>query len=307
MRLPLRHRPSPPDPTPAYCGYLDALAAGLCGLSLHAAARHVASLRSRGRFGTALQWHLGLAAHDSGPAADWEGRIEIKLVTIHRTGAGAVRCDKIKVCDADLDPFERLDDVLFVFADRLTRMVVGHRWFHRAGAAAAALAAACDQDPHFDRPALFVEARGGPGRSQPAYYVTAAFVREHVGLPDHPAVLPDDPTVRAELRAGRRDPLWTPLDPRQDEGPCPRCGGIVRRLGDAGAFARRGYAPAVHRLPLAGPCARFSHAVVAPERLPPPAPGVFGPREQIDSLACTGPVLRIADRVLEPDDHEHPV
>ena len=307
VRLPLRHRP-PRDPPPRrYCAYLDALAAGLAGLSLHAAARHVAPARSRGRFGTALQWHLGLAAHDSGPAADWEGCIEVKLVTVHRTRAGAVRCDKLKVCDAHLDPYERLANVLFVFADRLTRVVVGHRWFHRAGAAAEVLAAAFDQDPDFERPALFVEARGRPGRSAPAYYVSARFLAAHVGLPDDPAILVHDAALYGRIRRGRTDPLWTPAAPGEDEVPCPRCGGRIRRLSPAQVLADRGFAPAVHRMPLAGPCARFDHALCDATRLPPPAAGVYGPREQVEALACAGPVLRISDRVLEPDDHEHPV
>ncbi|RMG98925.1 MAG: hypothetical protein D6705_04550 [Deltaproteobacteria bacterium] len=307
VRLPMRHPPPAEAAAPAFCAYLDALAEGLRGLSLHAAARHTAPRRSRGRFGTAVQWHLGLDAHDSGPAADWEGTIEIKLVTVHRTARGHVRCDKLKVCDAHLDPYARLSNVLFVFADRWTRVVVGHTWFRRAGAGHAVLAAAYDADPHFDRPDLFVEARGRPGRSAPAYYVSARFVAEHVGLPDVPAITVDDAELRAHLRTGRVDPLWTPIAPDEDEAVCPRCGGGVRRLGPAEALRAKGVAPAVHRMPLEGVCARYPHGVCDRSRLPEPVPGVFGVREQIESLSCTGPVLRVADRVVEPDDHEHPV
>src|SRR6187399_2221717 len=105
MRLGLRHPPPEQDAPPARCAHLEALAEAAIGLPLGPAAARVASMRSRGRYGNALQWHFGLAAHDSAARLDWEDRIEIKLVSVWRRGLADVGTDKVKICDARIDPW----------------------------------------------------------------------------------------------------------------------------------------------------------------------------------------------------------
>ena len=192
MRLPLRHPPPPRAAAPARCAYLEELLAASRGVSLVSAAEALSPPGSRGRHGNALQWHLGLAAHDAEAGLDWEGRVEIKLVSLWRTPGGKVSCDKLKVCDATQDPWHKLSNVAFVFADRLSRVVLGARWFHLTGPALADLARSWDLDPDFEGPDLFLEARASKGSSAPAYYLSAAWLRRHLDLPRAPGLLMHD-------------------------------------------------------------------------------------------------------------------
>ena len=178
MRLPLRHPPPDRDPPLHGCAHLAALAHAAVGLPLGAAAELVAPDRSRGRHGNALQWHLGLPPHDGQARLDWEDRIEIKLVSVWQR-AGAVVCDKLKVSDVAVDPWRKLSNVLWVFADRLTRVVVGTRAWSLRGAARERLSSAWSLDPHFDQPALVVEARErADGSAAPSYYLAARWLAE---------------------------------------------------------------------------------------------------------------------------------
>ncbi|MCA9688062.1 MAG: hypothetical protein KC636_00520, partial [Myxococcales bacterium] len=72
------------------CAYLEALIEAALGLPLAPAAELVTPARSRGRFGNALQWHLGLEPHDGAATLDWEDRIEIKMVSVWRRRGGAL-------------------------------------------------------------------------------------------------------------------------------------------------------------------------------------------------------------------------
>jgi hypothetical protein len=269
----------------------------------------LSSPRSRGRHGSALQWHLGLASHDADARPDWEGRIEIKLVSVWRS-ADVVLCDKLKVCDVEIDPWRKLANALFVFADRSTRVVVGHAFFHLGGGARERLAAAWEQDTHFDRPALFVESRDGASGPTPAYYLSAAWLAAEGLLPHaHPAVL-DVP--RPSPGAG--DPVLTTA--RADELvagaagvgvatiACPRCGAPMHV--ELARLREHGSAPAHHGLPLGPGCAAREHRVVERDRLP--RPGVGTAAEAISALEGRDPpghVTRLADRVEEPEDHGH--
>ena len=100
---------------------------------------HVAKGGGRGRHGNALQWHFGLEAHDSEAVLDWEDRIEIKMVSVWSNRSGDVLCDKLKVCDQGIDPWHKLANVLWVFVDRMSRVVLGHRFTHLAGDLAGSL------------------------------------------------------------------------------------------------------------------------------------------------------------------------
>ena len=134
MRLPLRHPPPASDTPLRRCAHLDALADRSLGLGLAPAAALVAGPRARGRFGNALQWHFGLEPHDSSEQLDWEDRVELKLVSLWRRREGPLACDKLKVCDLTMDPWRKLGNVLWVFVDRMTRVIVGHRFTRLAGA-----------------------------------------------------------------------------------------------------------------------------------------------------------------------------
>lgn len=299
MRLPLVHPPPPAAAVPANCDHLARLAAAAHGLPLGAAAAAIASPRSRGRHGNALQWHLGLSSHDAKAEPDWERRIEIKLVTVWRTRSG-LTCDKLKVCDGDIDPWRKLDNALFVFADRLTRVVVGHRFVTRTAEVHASLVAAWTADTHFDAPALFVEARDGEGGARPAYYVSASWLAAHV----LPATLPGVfDARRGAVRSG--DPLLTVVEEGGGASvPCPRCGAGMAF--DAAALLRRGAVPAHHGLPLTGSCATREHVVLARSRVL--VNDVLGPDETLATLQSrvrADRVARLVDHVAEPDDHRH--
>ncbi len=308
MRLPLRHPPPVTDAARRRCAYLEALAEQSFGLCLAPGAALVAPQQSRGRHGNALQWHFGLESHDSSEDLDWEDRIELKLVSLWRRSDGRVTCDKLKVCETTADPWRKLGNVLWVFADRLTRVIVGHRFTCLAGPLREALAAAWDQDPHFDHPVLWIEAREQVDRQAPAYYVGPAFLQEFVIPAALPGVYRFDARWWSEARGHghrRRDPqlaLWrgetTPLA-------CPRCGGPLHFEPDR--VARDGFSPAAHAMPIGPDCGLRAHAVIASAGLPV-APGSHGWHDvaaAVEGRVRPEHVDRLSDHVVEPDDHEH--
>lgn len=306
MRLPLRHPPPDCDAPLRRCAHLEALAEAATGVPLGPAAKLIAAGRSRGRHGNALQWHFGLDPHDGLPVLDWEDRIEIKLVSVWaRAGGGGLATDKVKVCDVAIDPWRKLSNVLWVFADRLTRVVIGHRFWRLAGAARVRLARSFEMDPHFDRPDLFVEAREHEGRSAPAYYLSARWLESESILPAFGA-LPFDARWWGDARAasGGRDPLVAAAhEPFAPEIECPRCHGSLSLQPDA--VAKEGWSPARHGLPLGDACALRWHLVVDAGRLPSGG----GTREELEVALAGGQsperILRVCDRVLEPEDHLH--
>jgi hypothetical protein len=306
VRLPLRHPPATRDAPRSRCAHLDALARALVGVPLGAAAERVSSRRSRGRYGAALQWHLGLAPHDAEARLDWEDRIEVKLVSVWARPGGEVGCDKVKVCDVAIDPWHKLGNVLWVFADRLTRVVVATRQTRMADGVRARLAAAWDEDPHFGQPALFVEAREQAGRSAPAYYLSAAWFAAEALLPaPGPGIFEFDARwwTEARARAGGRDP-WPSLATSQGEQRCRRCGEILRFGADA--VRAQGWAPAWHGV-TAAPCGLRGHFAVDPERLLAPPEGGLGLEDALGMLEGLGgaAAIRTFERVAEPGDHGH--
>jgi len=307
MRLPLRHPPPVVDTPRRRCAHLEALAEQALGLGLGPAAALVAPLQARGRFGNALQWHFGLDPHDSSEQLDWEDRIELKLVSLWRRSDGQITSDKLKVCDITMDPWRKLGNVLWVFADRMTRVIVGHRFTRLAGGLRSTLAAAWDADPHFDRPTLFVEAREQDERQAPAYYLSAGWLAEHVLPADLAGVYRFDARWWSEARdhgKRRRDPqlaLW-----RGEPGQlaCPRCGGPLRF--ETRKVAAEGWGPAVHAMPLGSECGLRAHAVIDAMKLPvrPDALG-WDLAAAVEGRVEPAQAMRLSDRVLEPDDHEH--
>lgn len=305
MRLPLRHPPPGEDAPLRRCAHLEALADALVGLPLCAAADRVASRRSRGRHGAALQWHMGLAPHDASATLDWEDRIEIKLVSVWARPGGGVGCDKLKVCEIGVDPWHKLSNVLWVFADRLTRVVLASRTSRLSGALRERLAAAWSEDPHFGRPALFVEAREQAGRSAPAYYLAARWFADEGLLPEPgPGLFEFDARWWSEARArgGGRDPWGSVATAASGQQQCRRCGETLRFAPDA--LAASGWAPAWH--PITGaPCGLHAHFVVDPGRwLSPARLGVEEALGAFERLPAPEPV-RLFERVAEPGDHGH--
>lgn len=262
--------------------------------------------RSRGRHGNALQWHLGLSSHDSEATLDWEDRIEIKLVSVWRRSDGSVGCDKLKVCDAGVDPRHKLSNVLWVFADRMTRVVVGHRFTCLEGAMRERLVDKWSIDPHFGEPSLFIESRESGDEAAPAYYLARRWLEDEGLLPDDAAgIYRFDAKWWSEARKGHggKDPLITVVSD-QTHVACPRCGGPIEvpldRLGE------QGWAPVAHRMPLGPECAVAGHLAVDGSRLC--RPSGCSPEEMVAGIQRSVPrdrVWRLADRVLEPDDHLH--
>lgn len=267
----------------------------------------ISTRRSRGRYGNALQWHLGLEPHDSAAELDWENRIEIKLVSVWTRSDGSLACDKLKVCDVGIDPSHKLSNVLWVFADRLTRVVVGHRFFRLAGPARERLAAAWDTDPHFGRPPLFVEARESGDESAPAYYLAAHWFADEGLLPAGAAgVFPFDARWWSQARREHhgRDPLLVVASGADRRVQCPRCAGALDL--ELAALRDQGWAPARHTMPLGERCALTGHAAVEASRLCRPATATL--EELVAGVGRVGPpeaVWRLSDRVLEPEDHLH--
>jgi hypothetical protein len=310
MRLPLRHPPPGVDAPLRRCAHLEALAEASVGVPLGPAATLVASRRSRGRHGNALQWHFGLSPHDGEPTLDWEDRIELKLVSVWGAGPAGergLRCDKLKVCDVGIDPWHKLSNILWVFADRLTRVVVGASAWRLQGAARARLETAWDADPHFDDPALFVEAREHAGRRAPAYYLAARWFAQEGLLPRVTGgVFPFEGRWWNQMRNEHgRDPLATIVDSASaGDLPCPRCGGPIAYDPEHLRSAR--WAPARHGMPMDGPCAGAGHFVVAAEHLI--ASRIQTPlefRAAVEGRLELAKTWRLADRVAEPEDHGH--
>ncbi|PRQ03704.1 hypothetical protein ENSA5_13260 [Enhygromyxa salina] len=309
MRLPLRHPPLRRDAVLRRCRHLELLAEAARGLPLGPAAEALVEARGRGRHGNALQWHFGLDAHDSVPVPDWEGRIEIKLISVWQRADGRLKCDRIKVCEASVNPWAKLANVLFVFADRLSRVVLGHRFFHLAGPSRTQLERAWGLDPHFDRPALMIESRDRAEGMSPAYYLAAWWLAQEGLLPPDPVELGYrfDPSwwrsVRAEHRG--RDPLVTLA--RTEHGqltPCPRCRGRLRV--DLDRVFEHGWAPAIHTMPHGEACALRGHVVIDPRRLPEPACATDQEQfEGVEGRTSAARLWRLADRVPEPEDHAH--
>ncbi len=306
---------------------------GLRGICLAPAARVVAPARSRGRHGLALQWHLGLAAHDPSPLPDWEERIEVKLLTVWRRSDGTLASDKVKICEASSDPNAKLANVLWVLADHATRVVVGHTYTVLAGPMRAELESSWYEDPHFGEPTIYVESRDSGRACSPAYYLTPSFVSKHVlapmgplsGVFEHTSSLAASAQARAafglEDRASAAAMTTGPdtyssagslqapalvadahsLSP-SDPVRCPSCTGELLVTGQD--LAQRGVLFAAHRL--ARGCPHPWVRVVDQSALVPAT--ICSRSEQIDLVVDRVPlasIWRVSDRVLEPEDHLH--
>lgn len=306
VRLPLRHHPPAGDPPRQRCAHLKQLAEASRGLSLRGAAQALTPDRSRGRYGNALQWHFGLDPHDGDARLDWEDRIEIKIVTTWARRDGQIACDKLKVCDLSIDPWHKLSNVLWVLVDRVSRLVIGHRFFHLAGPARERLAASWGADPHFARPDLFVEARQSGDQIAPAYYLAASWFRREAIFDGVPPLYGFDSSwwSRARKRSRGSEPGITISWNGDERSRCGHCGGFVRRSPEPPGF--RGCWPGLHELPLAPGCAARAHVMLEGERLL--RCHVASEDEcllDVQGLVPQARLWRLADRVPEPDDHEH--
>lgn len=308
MRLPLRHPPPQSDPGLRRCAHLEVLAQSARGVCLGPAARALAAAKGRGRHGNALQWHLGLEAHDSEASLDWEDRIEVKMVSVWSRADGSLACDKLKVCEAGVDPWHKLANVLWVFVDRVTRVVLGHRFTHRATHLDRWLVPSWGADPHFDQPALFIEARDAADGSQaPAYYL-AARLFEVAGLLQGFSATRFDAALWSRLRrahGGRSPHLALVSAGMASPVTCPKCEAALAFA--AAALQPRAMIEARHVVVPRGACALRAAVVVEPSGLPDPALGSF--EQMVAAIEQREPGLdgdwRLADHVLEPDDHMH--
>lgn len=308
MRLPLAHPPSSAAPEARRCDYLLDLAEASVGLPLGMAAQRLMDGQGRGRHGNALQWHLGLDIRDGRAQLDWENRIEIKLVSVWRTQSGAWSCDKLKVCDHNVDPWHKLSNVLWVFADRMTRVVLTTQLRPLQGALREAMARAWTQDPHFGAPDLFVESRDRGEAMSPAYYLSSAIMRSAVVQPAAVTVpsrspLMWDPIAAASWRKQRHEPVWVLID---EDAPMPRCPVCNAALGiEDTQGVERGWVPLVHA-PSQSPCQAWNWIGVDGAHVPPSP--VLSRIEQLQALMAIpgqGELLRLADRCIEPLDHGH--
>lgn len=320
MKLPLRH---PPPPTIAQeaqrCLYLEELAEAAVGLPLGHAASQLMHARGRGRHGNALQWHLGLQKSDSLAQLDWEDRIEIKLVSVWRRPFDRLGCDKLKVCDANVDPWRKLSNVLWVCADRMTRVVQGCHLTHLQDCGWDALRRSWQQDPHFEQPDLFIEsretsrikdgaARGGLSRPSmaPAYYVSARWVSEHVltRLPSARTFLQWDGASWQQWRKREWPPCYLIVEAGREAPRCPACGEEL--VGQEGARPERGWIELLHPR---GACPEFrERTVVGVDGSYIPKSPVLSREEQAQALsgaAAGTELIRLVDRCLEPEDHLH--
>lgn len=308
MRLPLAHAPWPSEPEPRSCDYLLDLADASVGLPLGMAAQRLMNGQGRGRHGNALQWHLGLDIRDGRAELDWEDRIEIKLVSVWRTASGSWSCDKLKVCDHNVDPWHKLSNVLWVFADRMTRVVLTTQLAHLQGALREAMAQAWTQDPHFGAPDLFVESRDRGQSMSPAYYLSSAIMRRAVVQPASLAVpsrspLMWDPIAAATWRKQQREPVWVLIDAGAPVPRCPVCQGALSIEDTAGV--ERGWVELKHA-PSSSPCRDWNWIGVDGAQVPPSP--VLSRKEQLQALMAIpgqGELLRLADRCIEPFDHGH--
>jgi hypothetical protein len=238
---------------------------------------------------------------------DWEDRIELKMVSMWRKADGEPACDKLKVCDVRVDPWAKLANVLWVFVDRVTRVVLGHHFTHLAGPMRERLAQSWGADLHFDDVDLFVESRDkSGGGADPAYYLSAAWFRREGLLPSGVGTRFDSKSWGDLRRRGQgKDPLITLISPTiQAPAACPRCGGPLHY--DTTILEQRGQAPARHGMPLGNACALRSHLMVDPTELP--RGQVLTMEEQhaaIESRVPAEELWRLANRVEEPEDHEH--
>jgi hypothetical protein len=229
----------------------------------------------------------------------------VKLVSVARRIDGGWSAEKNKVCEVGADPWRKLANVLFVFADRLTRVVLGSAQFHLDERAREELARSWAADPHFSEPCLFVEARDGPAGSSPAYYVSGRWLAAHVlptGDPGVGAHFDAAAIGRARREHAGRPALLTVVPAREERAPCPRCGGSLGWTPGPRPFA----APVARHANPGGACALHAHAVV-------PAPALPRPRScSVEEMVAgvegrVGPsqLWRLADRVPEPEDHLH--
>lgn len=311
MRLLVRHAAPTVDAPVRECAYLDALLDAAVGVPLRPAVALFGTYASRGRYGNALQWHIGLEPHDGAATLDWEDSIELKIVSVWRTSRGRIACDKLKVCDVSVDPRHKLSNVAFVLVDRVTRVVVGSRRRRLAGPLRESLAQRWDADPHFDSAPLFVESRGEGEKSAPAYYLAASWLASALGLDEElPGVYLFDSSQWTSLRAdgGGRDPLVSVLDAHamSERHRCPRCPGTLRM--DAGKFESTGICAAAHTRGMGERCDHRGHIAVDGRRLGQIAACsmdemLAGIEDRVEARE----VWRLADRVPEPEDHLHVV
>ena len=276
-------------------------------MPLGPATRYISNHGGRGRHGNALQWHLGLEPHDGEARLDWEDSIEIKMVSMWRKADGAPACDKLKVCDVRIDPWHKLSNVLWIFVDRVTRVVLGHRFSRMGGATKQRLAASWEADLHFDEVDLFVESRDRKdGGAAPAYYLAASWFRKE-GLLPRSVGSRFDSKLWGQLR--REGKGWDPQISLVSSGvptpaACPRRGGPLHF--DELSLRKRGFASARHAMPLGDTCAMRSHFLVDPAGLPA---GHSCSREEqlagVEDRVDRAELWRLAARVEEPEDHEH--
>jgi hypothetical protein len=307
MRLPLRHPPPKTDPPLLRCLHLEWTADAALGLPLGPAARYVSHRGGRGRYGSALQWHLGLEPHDGEAKLDWEDRIELKMVSVWRNADGRTACDKLKVCDVNVDPWHKLSNVLWVFVDRVSRVVLGHRFTRMSGGMRTRLSESWEADLHFGDADLFVESRDRKdGGNAPAYYLAANWFRKEGLLPEAVGTRFDSKLWGELRKVGKgRDPRVSLVSPEVGSpAACPRCDGPLHF--DEMSLSSRGFAAGRHGMPLGEHCALRGHLIIDPAHLPT---GRACTREEQlagveDRVAASG-VWRLAARVPEPEDHEH--
>ena len=308
MRLPLRHPPPGRPAGIARCLHLEELARASEGLVLGPASEQLMRGRSRGRYGNALQWHFGLAKSDALAELDWENRIEIKLVSVWRRSDGSWACDKLKVCDHAIDPWHKLSNVLWVCADRMTRVILGTHLTTLSGDFLNRLSRSWSMDPHFDRPDLWIESRESEGQQAPAYYLTSSILQEFVLDPARltasacPVMF--DGVMWTHWRQIGASPRFLLTEAGRLSHRCPSCGEALE-LQNATRIDR-GWAELMHPRAMGRPCERSVWLALDGGHVP--SSMVMSRDEQASALLdpCNPSVLfRLADVCPEPDDHMH--